>query len=486
MGEPLTDSERSVFQQLTGREHEPLQRVEELVAVIGRRGGKSRAISVLAAYIAALCPHPSLVAGERGICLAVAPDVDQATIVLDYVTAAFESSAILRQLIEQRTRWALKLTNRIDIEVRAADFRRLRGPTYVAVIADECAFWFSNETSANPDSEILNAVRPGLATTRGPAFLISSPYSRKGELWRLYQQHYGPAGDPRILVAQAPSRVMNPSLPEFVVNRAMQRDPASAAAEFMAAFRSDLEQWAAREAVESCISRTVFERAPRIDVSYRAFCDPSGGSSDSMSMCCAHYVPASQTVVVDCLREAKPPFSPEMVCQQFAEVLKTYRCVNVVSDKYAGIWPVEQFAKFGIRCTQSAAPKSELYGALLPLINSGRIELLDHPKTINQLCSLEQRNTRGLKPIIDHPPNQHDDLANAVAGATAECLRRSSYNLAVFGDHADAAEMSTAEYRQKRQANALYRADLMRRYGQPVRLLPIEDVSNDPQRAQPQ
>ena len=68
MGEQLTDDERAVFKQLTGREHEPSQRVEEFVGVIGRRGGKSRAISVLATYIAALTEHPNLVPGERGNC----------------------------------------------------------------------------------------------------------------------------------------------------------------------------------------------------------------------------------------------------------------------------------------------------------------------------------------------------------------------------------------------------------------------------------
>src|SRR5262249_32947797 len=162
---------------------------------------------------------------------------------------------------------------------------------------------------------------------------------------------------------------------------------------------------------------------------------------------------ASQSVVIDCVREARPPFSPEVICQQFAEVLKSYRCVNVVSDRWGGTWVTEQFARFGIRCTQSAAPKSDLYQTLLPLINSGRIDLWDHGKAVNQLASLEQRNTRGLKPVIDHPPNQHDDLANAIAGATAECLRRSSYNLAVFGDHAADAELSTAAFRKKRQEN---------------------------------
>ena len=41
MGEALTDKERQVFTRLTGREREPLQRVEEFVAVVGRRGGKA-------------------------------------------------------------------------------------------------------------------------------------------------------------------------------------------------------------------------------------------------------------------------------------------------------------------------------------------------------------------------------------------------------------------------------------------------------------
>jgi hypothetical protein len=66
LGEKLTEDEREIFKAVTGREREPLEAVAELVAVIGRRGGKSRALAVLAAYIAALCDHPSLAAGEVG------------------------------------------------------------------------------------------------------------------------------------------------------------------------------------------------------------------------------------------------------------------------------------------------------------------------------------------------------------------------------------------------------------------------------------
>ena len=323
MGERLTKSERALFKQLTGREREPLQRVEEFEAVVGRRGGKSRAISVVTAYITGLCQHPALVRGERGVCLVIAQDQRTADIVLDYITAAFEGSPILSQLVDQRTQRTLRLTNGIDIEVRAADFRRLRGPTYICVIADEVAFWM-NEYSANPDDEILNSVRPGLATTNGPLFMISSPYSRKGELWRTYQRHFGRNGDPLILVAQGSSRTFNPTLPQRVVNRAMERDPVANRAEYLAEFRQDISSFVRVEAVRACVAEGVFERPPRSDQTFFSFADPSGGAHDSFTLAIGHLDYVKQTVVVDALYERRPPFSPEQVCEEFAGLLRRY------------------------------------------------------------------------------------------------------------------------------------------------------------------
>ena len=92
--------------------------------------------------------------------LCVALDQRVAKIILDYAEACFEHSPILRQLIASRTADALELTNSITLEVRSASFRKLRGPTYVAVIADELAFWFTEAAYANPDVEILDAVAP--------------------------------------------------------------------------------------------------------------------------------------------------------------------------------------------------------------------------------------------------------------------------------------------------------------------------------------
>lgn len=439
-GEPLDDDERKLFKQLTHRDHEPDQPVEQYVAVVGRRGGKSRCAATLAAYIAGLCQHPNLVPGETGILLIIAQDQRTADVILDFCDAAFRASPILRQLIRQRTARSLILTNNIEIEVRASDFRRLRGPTYIAVIADELAFWYG-DGSANPDAEILTAVKPGLGTTGGPLFLLSSPYARHGELWKVYNKHFGPAGDPLVLVAQGSTATFNPSYSERVIARAYEHDTASAAAEYGAQFRSDLEAFVSLEAVTACVSKYTIERKPLRGTSYVGFVDPSGGSSDSMTLSVGHYDPAKEVAVIDCLREFKPPFSPEQVVSEFAVCLRSYYLSACGGDRYAGEWPREQFSKFGINYIPAEKPKSDLYRDLLPLLNSRRVDLLDNPKLIGQLVSLERRTARGGRDSIDHPPSAHDDLANVVAGVAVACVTTGNYvPLAAYRSSGDGSE----------------------------------------------
>ena len=424
MGEALDDDERKLFTQLTGREREPGQRVEELCAVVGRRGGKSRAMSTLAVYIAGLCEHERLVRGERGVCLCVAPDMKVAGIILEYATAAFEASPILRQLIASRTADALELTNGCSIEVRAASFRRLRGPTYIAVIADESAFWL-NENSANPDVEIINAVRPGLATTNGLLIIASSPYARKGILWDVYRKHYGALGDPLVLVAQGSSLILNPVFPRSVVDRALARDRPDAEAEYMAMFRSDLEAFVTLEVVEA-VTGDHTEMAALNGLRYFGFVDPSGGSSDSFTLAVSHL--DGERVVIDAVREITPPFSPDAVVEEYSHTLKSYGITAVVGDRYGGEFPRELFRKYGVTYEPAAKAKSDLYRDLLPLLNSGRIVLPRSDRLTAQLVGLERTTARSGKDSIDHGRGLHDDLCNVVAGAAALAIDRSSYD----------------------------------------------------------
>jgi len=152
-----------------------------------------------------------------------------------------------------------------------------------------------------------------------------------------------------------------------------------------------------------------------------------------MTLGIGHYLYDQQAVVVDALREVKPPFSPEAVVADFAALLKSYSIARIIGDKYAGEWPREQFSKLGITYEPSAAPKSDLYRDILPLINSRRIELLDHPRLISQLCGLERRTARSGKDSIDHGPGGHDDVCNAVAGLAAISTRYGGYDTQYTG-----------------------------------------------------
>ena len=212
---------------------------------------------------------------------------------------------------------------------------------------------------------------------------------------------------------------MNPTIPARVVKTAYDADPASAAAEYGAEFRADVETYVSREAVDACVVLGRHELPPLHDGAhhYVAFVDPSGGSADSMTLAIAHRDRTSKAAVLDCMRERRPPFSPDDVTHEFAEALKTYHVTTVRGDRYGGEWPRERFRKYGINYVPADKAKSDIYREFLPVLNTGEVELLDNPRLVAQLCALERRTARGGRDAIDHPPGAHDDLINSAAGA---------------------------------------------------------------------
>lgn len=428
LGEALTDAERTLFEAVTGREREPLEPVAEFWGVIGRRGGKTRSMAVLAAYLAACVDHRDVLGpGERGVLPLLAASTQQAGQAFNFVVGVFKGSRGLAELVTSTTADTLTLATGVDIEVRPASWRTIRGVTAVAAIADEIAFWRSDD-SANPDREILKALRPALATTGGLLACISSPHAKRGELYATFKRHYGPDGDPRILVAKARARTMNPSLSQGVVDRAYEEDPEAAKAEYGGEFRSDLAIFISRETIDAAIEHGVTVRAPLGEVAYSAFADPSGGSSDSFTLAITHA--EGERIVLDYIGERKAPFSPASAVEEFAAVLKMYRLSTVRGDRYAGEWPAEAFRGHGVTYQASDLNRSEIYLATLPLLNSGRVSLLDNQRMAAQFLGLERRTSRGGRDMVDHAPGSHDDVANSVAGALVLALENGKFDLA--------------------------------------------------------
>jgi hypothetical protein len=430
-GLPMTEEQFAIYQKHTGRKEAPTEANSEAWLVIGRRGGKSFVSALVAVFLACFFDYQQYLApGERGTVMIVAADKRQARVILRYIRAMLTDIPMLSDMVERDTADSFDLNNGVTIEVGVASFRSSRGYTYVAVLADEIAFWRTDD-AAEPDYAILDAIRPGMATIPNAMLLcMSSPYARKGALWDAYKRYFAKDGEP--LVWKAATREMNPTISQAIIDRAYERDPASASAEYGADFRSDIESFVAREAVEACTSPGLFERAPVPLTQYFGFVDPSGGSADSFTLAIGHL--EGKVAILDAVRETKPPFSPEQTVKDYADLLKQYRITKVVGDRYAGEWPREQFRNHNVIYEPSARPKSDLYRDLLPLLNSGECDLLDLPAILAQLVGLERRTARGGRDSIDHAPGGHDDVANAVAGLlTTVRSRKSNYTLANLG-----------------------------------------------------
>lgn len=417
-GLPHSGQDLVFFRDHTGRETPTMTPVSECWVVAGRRGGKSRMAAVVGLTKALQFDPARLAPGELGVVPIIAADRKQSRAVFSYLRALCLLPQV-RPFVHRVLKETIELAGGINVEVHTASYRTIRGYTVIAAILDEVAFWRDESTSSNPDSEILDALRPGMSTVPDALlFAISSPYARKGELFTTYDRYFG-SDNSQVLVWNADTRTLNPSVAAHVIMRAFAEDPVAAASEYgqdgQVVFRRDVEAFLDPEAIHAVTVSDRRELPPQSGVRYVGFVDPSGGSQDSFTVAIAHR--EGDRAVLDALRETRPPFSPDAVVQDFAELLKRYGITTVTGDRYGGEWPREAFRSHGIRYEPSERVKSDLYRELVAPVNAGRVELLDLPALRAQLVGLERRVARGGKDSIDHAPGGRDDLSNAAAGA---------------------------------------------------------------------
>jgi hypothetical protein len=290
------------------------------------------------------------------------------------------------------------------------------------VLGSECCHWRTDEHAASSDEEVVAAAEPSMSMCPDGGLLLlgSSVYRRRGYMYRRWKELFG--NDDNEVADElcwfAPSAVMNPALPSKVIERALKADPARAKAEYLSEWRDDVSSFIDPAVIQDCITPGLRERPPASGVTYVAACDPAGGSGqDSMTLAVAHRGPDPEgRSILDCVREIRPRFSPRVAVDEFARVLNTYRVSKVIGDHWGGEFVREPFRPYGISYEVADRPKSDFYRDALPLINSGKIELLYHQKLVTQACQLERSASRSGKELISHPQGPfHDDLINAAA-----------------------------------------------------------------------
>jgi hypothetical protein len=417
-GLQMNEKETAFYRLCTGRQTPPTKLFKEVYMIVGRRGGKSFIVAVIAVFLSVFNDYSKFLSpGERGTIMILAVDKKQAGIILRYIKAIF-SLPLFRSYVENDKAESIELTNRINIEVHTCSYRAVRGYTIVAAIMEESAFWRTE--GVNPDREVYTALKPAMGTIPNSMLIsISTPYSRQGLLYENFREHYGKE-DEEVLVWKASSLTMNPSLSSKMIEKAKEKDPSGSRAEWEAEFREDIEGFLSLESIERVVIQGRVE-LPFIETCrYWAFTDPSGGGGDSFALSIGHK--EGSKIVQDVLRARKG--DPHEIVREYAEELKKYHVKEVSGDRYAGSWVSEAFRQEGITYKSSDLNKSELYLEALPFINSGMVELLDNREMVKELRLLERRRGSSGKDTVDHPRSiggaaGHDDRANVTCGMIA-------------------------------------------------------------------
>jgi len=404
---PMNEDEIAFFKSVAGDRDVPTDVVRELWAIAGRRAGKDSIVSAVAAFAAAMFSQQArLRPGERGLVMCLAVDREQAKILLNYVRSYFIDIPLLAGMVQRETANGFELSNGIDVSVATSNFRSVRGRAILLCVFDELAF-FRDESTTKPDVELYKAITPALATLAPNSMIIgiSSPYRKAGLLYQKYKTHFGRNDD--VLIIQAPTRLLNPTVDPAIIDRALEDDPAGAKAEWLAEFRDDIGGWISVELIEAAVENGTTVRAPStLHHTYVSGCDPSGGARDSFTAAIAHA--ENGVAILDCLIEIRPPFNPTEAVSQIASMLKAYNLKETTGDRYAAQWVVAAFETLGINYKHSERDRSAIYSDALPLFTSGRARILDNSKLISQFSSLERRTSAIGKDRIDHGSGGHD------------------------------------------------------------------------------
>ncbi len=443
-GEALSDAELEEYRRFTGRTTAPTTPAREVWLMVGRRAGKDWFSAAVVVYLACYRTH-RLKVGDLGRVMLFAVDMDQAAECYRYISELIDSIPELRAMVTSRSTklgmLRLDLDNRIQIVVKPADRRRVRGRTVLAVVASEIAFWWDDETNANPATEVLRALRPSMLGVPGALLLaVSSPYARKGVLWEAYQAHWG-QNDDRVLVWNASTMDMRPDLsPEFLsfLEDELRADPVAFDSEYRAKFRRDVEAYISLEQVQAVIveGRAVVPatRGGR----FVAFLDAAGGGGGDSAALAIALVGDGKAMLCR-VAEWRPPFRSTEVAQQVATVLQAYGVRTLVGDNFSGATWADILRQAGVaQYAVDTRPKSDLYRDLIPAVNGGLVELLDpatgptQARVVSQLLALERHASRQGKDLIAHPRNGHDDVINDQrdrGGAPAGPQRRAELRL---------------------------------------------------------
>ena len=213
----------------TGRTAWPAAPFTEAAVIVGRRGGKSRILALIAVYLAAFRDYaPYLAPGEVATIGVLAVDKGQARAIFRFVHWAIEGGADAGAADRAARHRDDRAEQSGSYRDRHGVFRSTRGYSYAAVLCDEVAFWRQRRDVAQ--SRCRNsagaAAWPGDDPGRDVVDRFVALIRSAASFTTPYRRHFG-RDDARVLVWKASTAEMNPSIDKRIIDEAYEDDPES-------------------------------------------------------------------------------------------------------------------------------------------------------------------------------------------------------------------------------------------------------------------
>jgi hypothetical protein len=439
-GLPLVEPrEIALFEACTGRKYnrQAIRAVRRLILLAGRRAGKDRFMSACAVWRSALAQdwNAHISAGEGAVVLLLGADKKQAQIVRRYCRGLLQTPGMQAE-VTRDTGELVEFRNGGSLEIMTNDVRLVVGRSAIGVLGSECCKWKTGEAESS-DEEVVSAAVPSMAMCpdNGPddpgglLILGSSVYRRRGLMYRKFKELHGSSSDSNEICWFATSQTMNPRLSQAVIDAALASDKLKACAEYLNQWREDVSDYVPLADVEGCTDWDAFERPPLPNVQYWAKFDAATGvptgASFTMAVC---HRENDDMVVLDVIRERKPPFVMRDVVAEFAMVLKSYNVSEIDGDQYARQIVGDEWIRNGIHLPEkSDTNTNKNYLRFLTMLMSRRAKLLNSSTLRSQLTSLERHVQSGHEEIRKpQVASARDDVAAAVAGAAVRAVAKRS------------------------------------------------------------
>lgn len=372
------------------------------VWALGRRSGKSLMASICAIYAGLMLADEykqKLRPNEKFYIICVANSNEQAKIIIRNIKDLLNNSYFLQNLIKKEYADSLELTNNCVIKSIPTSSRTARGLPVAMLIFDEIAFALEGESNAGAES-IFRALSPAVAQfgNLGKILLISSPYKKQGLFWDMYRN--GKNGKHQTIQAvNYPSWEVNPTLSKEFLKQEKARDPELFDVEYGANFFNNLNSYLHSDMVERCVNydRDLLSYNPKYEGAYFCSIDPSLGLRDNYATVIAHF--EGEKLVVDYCFQFEPKeinpgvrgiFIDEVftVIHQLNDIFNGFQ--KIVVDQFNSQVLIQRLNTLNIESFNwTNSNKKEAYEKLKIAVNSGNLELYNHPKIISELKNLQ-------------------------------------------------------------------------------------------------